>query len=454
MVSDVVHDSRSASEDTLFVAIRGLASDGHRYVAQAVELGAPAVCVQELQDVATAQLVVEDTRAALPRLAAEVHGHPSHKMKVVGVTGTNGKTTVTYMLESIASVAGKAAGRIGTIGARSAGRDVPLERTTPEASDLQRLLAGMVVDGVSLVAMEVSSHAMQLGRVAGILFSVAAFTNLSVDHLDFHADLDEYFETKARLFDGAAATVIFRSPWGDRLAERHPDALLVGPGGTITAEAIVESASSSRFDLVTPRGRASVELPLAGQFNVSNALVAAGCAQQLGFSLDAIAQGLAALEPVPGRMERVQQGQAFDVYVDYAHTPEGIEVAIDAARRFTVGRVVVVVGAGGDRDVSKRPMMGRAAAAADTVWITSDNPRSESPERIIDQVRAGVPSESHVNVEADRRLAITRAIADASPGDTILILGKGHEQGQDVDGTVTPFDDRAVAAEAIAGTGS
>ena len=449
-VSDVIHDSRDSSPDTLFVAIRGFTVDGHDYVQQAVERGAPAVCVESPQELTTPQLIVGDTRAALPKLAAEIHGHPSHKLRVVGVTGTNGKTTVTFMIESIVATAGGVAGRLGTLGARSSGRSIALQRTTPEASDVQRLLAAMVGDGVDVVAMEVSSHALELGRAAEIRYAVAAFTNLSVDHLDFHPDLEAYFAAKARLFDFADAKVIHRGAWGDRLAERHPDALLVGPGGQITARDVVESNVSSRFTLATPDSDAAVDLPLAGDFNISNALVAAGCAIQLGYSVNVIAAGLTALATVPGRMERVEWSGPFDIYVDYAHTPEGIEVAVSAARRFTRGRVIVVFGAGGDRDESKRPLMGEASARADVVWITSDNPRSEDPDAIINEVLAGLPDAVTPHVEPDRRSAIRGAVGMAQPADTVLILGKGHEQGQEVGGVLLPFDDHRVATEAVA----
>ncbi len=449
-VSDVVHDSRDSSPDTLFVAIRGFTTDGHDFLGQAIDRGAPAVCVDHAQDLNTPQLIVSDTRSALPKLAAEVHGRPSEHLSVVGVTGTNGKTTVTFMLESILGAAGVVAGRMGTLGARSAGHSVALQRTTPEASDVQRLLADMLAEGVDVVAMEVSSHALDLGRAAEIRFAVAAFTNLSVDHLDFHADLDTYFEAKAKLFDTAESKVIYRSAWGDRLAERHPDAVLVGPGADIFAADVDETGASTRFTLTTPSGAAIVDLPMAGDFNVSNALVAAGCAIQLGFSLEDIAAGLGSLPAIPGRMERVQGGKSFETYVDYAHTPDGIEVAVSAARRFTRGRVIVVVGAGGDRDESKRPLMGLAASAADVLWVTSDNPRSEDPIDIIGQVLAGVPDTTEPFVEPDRRTAIRKAVAMARSDDTVLILGKGHEQGQEVGGVVRPFDDRVAATEALA----
>ncbi len=450
LIDDVVHDSRDARAGALFVAIRGFTSDGHDHVEQAALNGASAACVETQQEVDLPQLIVPDTRRALARLADIVHGRPSRALQVIGVTGTNGKTTVTHMLESIVVASGRRSGVIGTVGAKSGDRSIRLARTTPEASDLQRLLREMVEDGVEVVAMEVSSHALTLDRVAEIDFAVAGFTNLSIDHLDFHPSLSEYFEAKASLFESSRHKVIHLGGWGDELAARHPDALLVGAGGAVQATSVLERPEGTSFDIVAPSGREPVNLPMAGRFNVENALVATGCALSVGVGLDTIARGLENLAVVPGRMERIAHSGSFDVYVDYAHTPDGIERAIEAARRFATGRIVVVVGAGGDRDKAKRPLMGRAAGAADVLWITSDNPRSEPPAVIIDEVTAGVDEASvELNVEPDRRLAIAAALRSAGPGDVVLILGKGHEQGQDVGGVVTPFDDRAVAREVL-----
>jgi UDP-N-acetylmuramoyl-L-alanyl-D-glutamate--2,6-diaminopimelate ligase len=453
-ITDVVHDSRSAGPGALFVAIRGLQTDGHRFVETAIANGAAAVCVEEpAAGCGVPQLVVDDTRANLGLLAAEVHGRPSSTLRVVGITGTNGKTTVAHLLESIASTAGAVAGRIGTTGASVAGKELPLARTTPEASNLQRLLASMVEAGADVVAAEVSSHALTLGRVDAVQFELAAFTNLSQDHLDFHADMDDYFSAKALLFDShrtRRAVINCEDPWGERLA-----GMIVVPflavGELVRAADIVLEASATRFRLVTPQGEAQVVLPLAGEFNVSNALVAAGCAIELGIDLGRVVTGLEAVDQIPGRYEIVQGPEPFLVVVDYAHTPEGVESVVATARATCKGSITVVLGAGGDRDRSKRPAMGKAASAADRFFLTSDNPRSESPAEIIEAVRAGVETPSvELVVEADRRTAIRLALESAGPGDTVLVLGKGHEQGQEIDGRILDFDDRKVVAEEIA----
>lgn len=453
-ITDVVHDSRSAGPGALFVAIRGLKTDGHRFVETAIVNGASAVCVEEpAAGCPVPQLVVGNSRANLGLLAAEVHGRPSSKLRVVGITGTNGKTTVAYLLESIAATAGIVAGRIGTTGASVAGTELPLARTTPEASNLQRLLASMVEAGADVVAAEVSSHALTLGRVDAVQFELAAFTNLSQDHLDFHTDMDDYFAAKALLFEShrTRRAVINRDDaWGERLAGMI-DIPFLAVGDEVRAVDIVLEASGTRFRLVTPQGEAQVVLPLAGKFNVSNALVAAGCAIELGFDLDRVVAGLEAVDQIPGRYEIVQGPEPFLVVVDYAHSPEGVESVVATARATCTGSITVVLGAGGDRDRSKRPAMGKAASEADRFFITSDNPRSESPDEIIKEIRAGVEADSvELVVEADRRTAIRLALESAGPGDTVLVLGKGHEQGQEIDGRILAFDDRKVVAEEIA----
>ncbi len=453
LVVDVVHDSRDAQSGALFVAIRGFTTDGHRFIRQAVEAGAAAVCVEEL-DPATPvpQIVVADTRRSLGPLAAEVHGHPSSDLRVVGITGTNGKTTVTYLVEAIATRAGLAVSRIGTTGASFAGRTVPLSRTTPEASDLQRLLASMRDAGVDVVASEVSSHALSLGRVDDVSFSVVAFTNLSQDHLDFHGTMDDYYAAKASLFDArrvGRAVINVEDPYGRTLAA-SVTIPVIRVGVDVAATGLELHRTGSRFLLVTPEGSRFVSLPLAGSFNVSNALVAAGCAVALGISLSDIVAGLEELGAIPGRFELVALEGGPTVVVDYAHTPEGVSGVIASARRIGSGDVTVVLGAGGDRDRSKRPAMGRAASAADRFILTTDNPRSESPSEIIAAVASGVEPGVELVIEPDRRRAIRRALSDAGPEDTVLVLGKGHETGQEISGVVHPFDDRTVVAEEFA----
>ena len=454
-LTDLTHDSRAVGPGALFVAVRGFTVDGHRFVPAARAAGAAAVCVEEDPGDALPALVVADTRAALGPLAARVHGEPSRHLRLVGVTGTNGKTTVTHLLESIATAAGLVAALVGTVGARIAGRPEAVLRTTPEAADFQRLLARMVAGGVQMAAVEVSSHALALGRVAGSHFAVAAFTNLSQDHLDFHRDMEDYYRAKASLFfPGLAerAVVWVDDPAGERLAAETPlPVTRVGrhQSAAVTAEDLALGLRDSRFTLVGVGPAVSVRLPLAGEFNVANALVAAAVAAVLGIPSDSIAAGIGAVTTVPGRFEIVETGRDCTVVVDYAHTPEGVAVVIETARRLAgAGRVIAVLGAGGDRDRAKRPLMGAAAAAADLAFITSDNPRSEDPGTIIDQVVAGAASgAAQVTVEPDRRLAIRAALHAARRGDLVLILGKGHEQGQQFADRVVPFDDRLVARE-------
>ena len=456
-VDDVVHDSRSARPGAMFVAIRGFTVDGHRFVAEALAAGA-AVCVEE-EPPAGPALVVADTRAVMGVLAAEVHGRPSEQMAVVGVTGTNGKTTVTHMIESIALTAGLTAGLVGTVGARIAGMPIHQERTTPEASDFQRLLAGMAAAGVHVAAVEVSSHALALGRVAGTRFRVAAFTNLSQDHLDFHGTMEEYEAAKASLFVPAfadRAVIWVDDPVGARLAAATTLPVTragLGPDAGITATGLDLRPDGSSFTLVVEGRTASVRLSIGGDFNVANAVVAAGCAAVLGIDVDTIAEGLRRVAIVPGRFEAVDIGGDVAVIVDYAHTPGGISAVVESARRLAgPGRVIVVVGAGGERDRAKRPHMGRAATGADIAVLTSDNPRSEDPEAILDEVAAGAAAgPGRVIRETDRRRAIRLALDEARAGDVVLVLGKGHEQGQEFADRTIPFDDRVVVREEAAG---
>lgn len=456
-VLDVTRDSRDVHPGSLFVAVRGLEIDGHDYVPDAVARGAAAVAVEEETASAVPQLLVADTRKALPWLAAIVHDDPSRKLTVVGVTGTNGKTTVTHMLESIATAAGRVAGVVGTVGARIAGTPVPVPRTTPEGSDLQRLLAQMVDAGVEIAAVEVSSHALTLGRVDAVWFQAVAFTNLGRDHLDFHGEMDAYRDAKASLFDesrAASAVVCVDDPAGHWIAAAtHIPVTTVSVDGPadVSARDCASSITGSRF-VVAADGVAPipVAIPIPGRFNVANALVAAAIGLRLGFASDAIAEGLAGIPPISGRFERIDRGQSFEVVIDYAHTPDAVETVVGATRAISSGRIITVVGAGGDRDREKRPEMGRAAAESDVVVVTSDNPRSEDPAVIASAVVAGTRGSRAVVIEEpDRRAAIGKAFAEARPGDVVLVLGKGHEQGQEIGGRTLPFDDRTVAEELL-----
>jgi UDP-N-acetylmuramoyl-L-alanyl-D-glutamate--2,6-diaminopimelate ligase len=453
-ITDVVHDSRDAAPGALFVAIPGFHRDGHTFLADAVGRGASAVCVQAAQDVDVPQVVVLDTRRILGAAAAEVHGDPSSELSVVGVTGTNGKTTVTYMLEAIAARTGRSVGVIGTLGARISDRRVTTARTTPEASDVQRLLREMVRSGVEIVAMEVSSHALALYRVDATRFSVAAFTNLTQDHLDFHGDMETYFQAKRRLFEYPnveSSVVWIDDPYGARLAaDLEGRMLTVGRSASadVRPTKVSQQVDGSHYVLELPDAAVNVDLPVGGDFNVANSLVAAACAHLVGFASGEIAAGLGALGALPGRFERVDIDGPFSVIVDYAHTPDAIRIVVSSARSLTEGRVIVVIGAGGDRDRTKRPAMGAAAACADLVVVTSDNPRSESPEEIVAQVAEGVVEASRIPMtEPDRRKAIRVALSYARPGDIVLVLGKGHEREQDLGDRVVPFDDREVVRE-------
>jgi len=458
VVTDVTHDSRSAGPGVLFVAVRGFRTDGHRYIPEARAVGTAAVCSEQDPGDGGPAIVVSNTRAALGPLAARVHGYPSRRLRVVGITGTNGKTTATHLLEAIVSAAGLVPGLVGTVGARIGSAAVEVPRTTPEASDFQRLLASMVHAGVDVAAVEVSSHALALGRVAATRFAVVAFTNLSQDHLDFHGSMESYYQAKAALFvpELAGRAVIWSDdPAGRRLAqETELPVTTVGldPQADVSARALEMRLDGSSFVLTGAGEETDVELKLGGDFNVANALVAAACAAAVGIGSDSIAAGIASVGSVPGRFEIVDVGKEFAVVVDYAHTPDGVASVIAAARPLVGGsRVIVALGAGGDRDRAKRPLMGAAAAQADIAFFTSDNPRSEAPATIVAEVAAGAAGQpAEVHVEIDRRLAIRSALAAARPGDVVLILGKGHEARQEFADYVVAFDDRIVAMEEAA----
>jgi UDP-N-acetylmuramoyl-L-alanyl-D-glutamate--2,6-diaminopimelate ligase len=482
-IASVTHDSRAIGPGDLFCCVVGSTTDGHDHAPAAVAAGAAALLVERPLGLPVAEVRVASVRAAMGPVAAAAWGRPSTRLAVLGVTGTNGKTTTTWLLEAVARAAGITPGVIGTIGARIDGVPIPGERTTPEATELQALLARMVNAGVGLAAIEVSSHALVMGRVDGTRFAAACFTNLSHDHLDFHAGMREYFEAKAQLFDPArtdAAAANLDDAHGAEIARRAEAAGLAvlgfgleSPGAAVRAEGLVVGAGGNRFRLATPYGSADVRSPLVGRFNASNALAAAATALAAGLDVEAVAAGLSAPLVVPGRMERVEAGQPFALVVDYAHTPDGLEQVLRAARPLVGpggaggappteaagaaeerGRLVVVFGCGGDRDRAKRPEMGRVAAGlADVVIVTSDNPRSEDPMAIIGEVLAGIPAGVEPLVVADRREAIAAALTGRRPDDVVIVAGKGHEQGQTAGGVTIPFDDRAVAREELARLG-
>jgi len=462
LIRDLFHDSRDVVAESGFVAVRGSVTDGHMHVAAACAARADLVVVDHEVKTDCPQLIVADTRATMADLAAAVHGAPATELKTIGVTGTNGKTTVTHMIESIVEAAGAVGGIVGTIGAHIAGAPVSLARTTPEATDLQRLLRRMVDASVSVAALEVSSHALVLGRADAIVFDVVGFTNLSQDHLDFHHDMESYFAAKADLFTtrrARHAVIWMGDPAGRRLAdmtELPTTTVGFGPAGSsaVSGEIVSWSATGTVMVIGAEAGSARLHLPLAGRFNAANALVAGALALRVGVGLEEVASGLEELRPVPGRFESVPNAAGFEVVVDYAHTPEAVSSAIGAAREVAAGRVIAVVGSAGDRDPSKRLPMGEAAAAADLAVITSDNPRSEDPQSLVDRVLAGAGGRSaSVVAEVDRRAAIRTAFSSARSGDIVLILGKGHEPYQEFAERTIDFDDRLVAAEELAALG-
>ncbi len=457
-VRGVAYRSDHVRPGDMFVCVKGFSHDGHDFAHDALARGAAALVVSRELPLDVAQFVVPDTRRALALASAAVFGHPSKTLDVVGITGTNGKTTTSYLVDAILRAGGEATGLIGTVEVRVRGERRPAARTTPESTDLQALLAEMRDAGVRTCVMEVSSHAVDLHRLDGMRFAVAAFTNLTQDHLDFHHTLEEYYAVKKRLFtdfEVGVSVVCVDDPFGIGIAADVPGCITVGRTREAAVRAVDESltAERSEFTLSTPAGSCRVTLPLPGAYNVSNALVATGCALGLGIELDVIKAGLEAAPQVPGRLERIECGQPFAVVVDYAHTPDSLAKATQAMKAVTAGRVIVVFGCGGDRDADKRPLMGSAAGEwADHTIITSDNPRSEDPVGIILAIEDGIKlTGGSYEVEVDRRRAIERAIELASPGDTVLIAGKGHEDYQIFADRTIRFDDREVAREVLEG---
>ncbi|MCB9897087.1 MAG: UDP-N-acetylmuramoyl-L-alanyl-D-glutamate--2,6-diaminopimelate ligase [Planctomycetes bacterium] len=463
LVTGLAIDSRKVTPGDLFIASQGSRHDGLRFVEQALARGASAVLAAArpalpddvgfvgVPDVALAKAVVAD----------RFFGHPSRRLDVIGVTGTNGKTTSAAMISSMLAMDGRPHGVIGTLGVRLRNTSEPLANTTPDAVELQRLLARMVDDNLSAVVMEVSSHALELHRVHGVAFDVGVFTNLSQDHLDFHQTMDAYGHAKGRLFrelsSDATAVLNADDPWSAIYAEHTPARLLTyaldGPArvhGRISR--LDADGTAFRLDDDEAGLQLPIDMRLVGRHNVSNALAAAGAALALGLPAAAITTGLASLAAVPGRLESIDCGQDFRVLVDYAHTPDALEQVLRLLRPLTRGRLHVVFGCGGDRDRSKRPRMGAAvASAADALWVTSDNPRSEDPASILEQILAGVPDgvrERTVSL-VDRREAIAAACRAARGGDIVLVAGKGHETTQTVGDSVLPFDDRDVCREVL-----
>jgi UDP-N-acetylmuramoyl-L-alanyl-D-glutamate--2,6-diaminopimelate ligase len=465
-VSDVTHDSRQARQGTLFVAVRGANVDAHRFVSQVMEQGAVGVISEQARPASFdgAWLEVEDARRALARAAAEVHDHPSRELQLVGITGTNGKTTTTYLVASIAEAASEPVALISTVEYRIAAERHKAERTTPEASDTQRLLRRAVQAGCPLAVMECSSQAIDLHRCDGLLLRAAIFTNLTRDHLDYHGTMENYFAAKRRLFDGSlgepprVSIINTDDAYGRELMRelQSVNARVVRYGleqeGEVTARDIEISLEGMRFRLLTPAGERDLHSPLVGRPHIYNILASVATGLELGYELDVMTRAIEKCAGAPGRFERVPHAGDFAVVVDYAHTDDALLNALATARNVTRGRVITVFGCGGDRDHSKRAPMGEAAASlSDIVILTSDNPRTEDPLKIMADAEVGLRRASSMPYQkiADRREAIHRAISEARPGDVVVIAGKGHEDYQIIGRDVFHFDDREVAREAL-----
>ena len=463
-VAAITYDSRRVEEGTVFVAVRGQQFDGTRFVPEAASHGAVLVVASSDRpdDAHVPWLTVTDERVALAELSAAFYGDPSRELTVVGVTGTNGKTTTTYLISAIFDAAGWSCGRIGSVGYRTGVSETVAERTTPEAPEVQALLREMVDQGCTACAMEVSSHALAMRRVEGTQFAAAVFSNLTRDHLDYHPNMEHYFATKRRLFEmlqeGAPAIINVDDPYGEQIAATagRPVTYAITAAADITAVGIDSTLEGSSIEVKTPRGHLHIRTRLPGWLNVYNVLAAVATAVALDVPFRAIEQGVARLDGVPGRFEIVSTSDDdVSVIVDFAHTDDALRSVLAAVRELCNGRVITVFGCGGNRDATKRPLMGAVAERlSDLVVVTSDNPRSEDPDAIIEEIRLGIeaPTDSlqptHVGI-ADRGDAIGHAVDQAEPGDAVVIAGKGHETHQLIGEERRPFNDRLVAVTAL-----
>jgi UDP-N-acetylmuramoyl-L-alanyl-D-glutamate--2,6-diaminopimelate ligase len=468
-ISGLAYDSRAVRPGALFFCVPGFRSDGHDFAARAVTDGAVALVLERPLGMSVPEVLVPSVRAAMGPIASRFYGDPSASLRVVGITGTNGKTTTAFLVRALLQAAGEQTGLLGTVTSIAGGQERPVQRTTPEAIDLHAGFRAMLDGGDRACAMEVSSHALELGRAGGIRFAAAVFTNLTQDHLDFHPTMEDYFLAKRLLFlpgEGpppGVSVVNVGDPYGRRLAREIEGArtfALDAPADYYATDLYCDFAGC-RFALHTPVGEREVMLPMPGRFNIANALGALATVHALGFDLDTLVAALERGVRVPGRFESVDAGQDFAVLVDYAHTPDSLDNVLRAARDIARGRVICVFGAGGDRDRGKRPLMGEISARlADITLVTSDNPRSEAPADILAEIVSGIPvvatTDGSVHVEVDRRAAIGQALSLAMPDDVVVIAGKGHEQGQEfADGHKEPFDDLTVARELLtAGVGT
>lgn len=459
-VTGITHDSRKVSRGDIYVCIQGFTVDGHDFAEKALEAGAVALVVQTFLPLSVSQLKVQDTRQAMGKIAAEVFGNPSRQLELVGVTGTNGKTTIIHLIERIARKNGRRTGLIGTLGARIADRVFPGNNTTPEATEVQRLLADMVSDGVETAVMEVSSHALDLGRVNGCAFNAGIFTNLSQDHMDYHKDISAYLEAKALLFSqmngerkGQFAVLNADDSVSYPFLKEQAACRVVTYGidseADYQAKNIRLSEQGVEFDVLFQKDSAEVVYSTPGKFSVYNALAAFAWGIESGYPLKSVVEALAEIKGVPGRFESIRKGQPFLVIVDYAHTPDGLENVLKTAREITSGKLITVFGCGGDRDSKKRPLMAEAASRwSDEIVITSDNPRTEDPEKIIENILPGIKG-INFKVIQDRRSAIFDACSMAASGDTVMIAGKGHEDYQIIGTEKIHFDDREEVALAL-----
>lgn len=457
-------DSRQVGEGFIFVATHGTQHDGLTFVDEAIRRGA-CVIVSDREAARGSRVChvrVADTREAASRLAAAFHGYPSRSLLMAGVTGTNGKTTTTYLIRDILDAAGRKPGMLGTVEYRMGERTIPAQRTTPDAAELQMRLAQMVHAGCQSAVMEVSSHALDQKRALTVGFDVAIFTNLTRDHLDYHGTMESYFEAKRRLFTETAeakpnstAVVNVDDDWGRRLLQSsilQSRTIKVGieTSADVMASQIQPGPDGTAFRVQTPWGPAAIKTALIGRYNVYNSLYALAAMGACGIPLETISQALAAATGAPGRLERVESGRGFHVFVDYAHSDAALETVLQTLRPLALRRLIVVFGCGGNRDRSKRPAMGAIAARlADLTFITSDNPRKEDPDTIIDEICAGIPAGSNVHTIADRPTAVQTAIQAAGDGDIVLIAGKGHERVQELENTIIPMDDRVLIKKAL-----
>jgi UDP-N-acetylmuramoyl-L-alanyl-D-glutamate--2,6-diaminopimelate ligase len=466
-VASLAYDNRLAGPGSLFFCVPGMTRDGHDFAPDAVARGAVALVVQRPLELGVPEVLCEDVRAAMAPAAAAFFGDPTATLTTIGVTGTNGKTTTAFLVRELLEADRRPTGLLGTVKSIVGGHERGVQRTTPEAIDLQRTFREMLEAGDHACVMEVSSHALDLHRADAIHFAAAIFTNLTQDHLDFHATMEDYFAAKRKLFlpDAPGASIInIDDPYGTRLASKveAPITFSLRREATYRARHLETGLNGSAFTVQTPEGDLELSSPLRGEFNVYNVLGALAAARALGVPLETCREAIATAGQVPGRFETVDAGQPFAVLVDYAHTPDSLENVLEAAHKLSRGRLIAVFGCGGDRDRGKRPQMGEIAARlAEVAIVTSDNPRSEEPEAIIQEILTGMNSSSaraQIEHEADRRAAIARSIELAEPGDVVVIAGKGHEQGQEFkNGHKIPFDDvnvaRAILEGARAGAG-